>query len=246
MRRDERMEHGVVNLRSSVLVALLLLMGSLMTACGNDLSATGQPSLTAVSQDEAEQLRDSCVAESLRLLRDLADRLAPLARVRDLEHLEATATTMDCIMVTRPSGFDLVCESLGLVLSLEYQLDGTLSLDPGSSDELRMIVSDLDPERNISGELWIHREIERGLILSGGLHRSTESGCEAILEFEDLIGQEFGGLDGLYFTEGRVDLIVLAADAIELARGSAALSGRDAFVVLNFDGISLLDEIFLD
>lgn len=240
------MEHGVVALRHSVLVALCLLMGLLMTACGNGSSATGQPSLTAVSQDEAEQLRDGCVAESLRLLRDLADRLAPLARVRDLEHLEATATSMGCTVQARPSGFDLLCEPLGLMLSLQYQLNGELSLDPGNSDDLRMTVTDFDPMRNVDGELWIHRDIERGLVLSGGLRRSTELGCETILEFDELIGNEFGGIDGIYFSQGGVDLTVLSQNAIELARGSAALSGRDAFVVLNFDGLSLLDQILLD
>jgi len=221
-------------------------MGLLVTACGNDSNATGQPSLTAVSQDQAEQLRDGCVADGLRLLRDLADRLAPLARVRDLEHLEATADRLDCSMRMRPGGFDLVCDPLGLVLSLEYQLDGTLSMDPGSSDQLRMIVSDLDPERNVSGELWIYRDVERGLVLNGGLRRWSESGCEAILEIDELVGQEFGDTTGLIFTEGGIDLTILTRDAIELASGSAALVGRDAFVVLNFDGLSLLDEILLD
>jgi hypothetical protein len=221
-------------------------MGSLMTACGNDLSATGQPSLTAVSQDEAEQLRDSCVVDGLRLLRDLADRLAPLARVRDLEHLEATASLMDCSMQMRPGGFDLLCEPLGLVLSLEYHLEGTLSMDPGSSDELRMIVSDLDPQRDVSGELWIHRDVERGLVLSGGLRRWSGDGCEAVLEIDDLVGQELGDATGLIFTEGGIDLFIRTRDAIELATGSAALVGRDAFVVLNFDGLTLLDQIQLD
>ena len=242
------MEKGVVKLR----FALIALCAAMVACGGSDSSATGQPSLTgvptgSVSQEQAEQLRDGCVADSLLLLRDLADRIAPLARVRDLEHLEATATGLDCSMRTQPGGFELLCEPLGLVFTLEFQRDGVLSLDPAGSDALRMMVRDLDAERGVEGEISVRPDPARGLVMQGGLHRRSENGCEAILDFDELIGHEFGGAFGVQFAQGAVDVTVLSPDAVQLAHGSAAWTGRDAFLVLNFDELApLIDSLSFD
>ena len=188
-----------------------------------------------VTQEHAEQIRDECVGESLKLMQELSDRIAPLARVTGPAELTALALELGCEIV----GEQLHCYELGLILRLERHPDGTV-----------MFVEDQDAARNVTGEMRIHDDPARGFVLAGHLHRYSSDGCEAILEFEELIALEAYGLPGgslgLFFSEGAVDLTVLAPDAVLLAYGSAALSGRSALVALNFESLRLLDELALD
>ena len=188
-----------------------------------------------VTKQEAEAVRDDCVADSLRLLQSLADRIAPLARASGPQELEETAIALGCTF----NGQQLYCPTLGLLLHLEEREEG-----------VTMVVQVTEPLRGIAGELSIRNDPTRGLVLAGQLHRFSPNGCEAILEFEELVALEAYGLPGgslgMYFSAGAVEVTVLSPEDGPIAHGSAALSGRNALVVLNFDGLSLLDEVALD
>jgi hypothetical protein len=215
--------------RSSLWKACNIALLVLAAAC------TQESAIAVISQEQAESVRDECVGASLRLLQELSDRLAPLARADGPEERAATAFELGCEW----QGDVLVCPALGLELEIEER-----------PAETAMLIRDLDPLRGVTGEIRIYGDPARGLVLTGHLQRIAPSGCEAILGFEELVALEAyglpGGALGLYFSEGSVDVTVLAPDAALMAHGSAALTGRHALVALNFDGRRLLDEIALD
>jgi len=225
--RFHRCASTMARLGSIALPGVLLVLA---TACGGGAGASATISLA-----QAEQVRDECVGEGLRLLQQLADRVAPLARASGPEEREAIALGFGCTTV--PDGFE--CFELGIRLAYEERLDGFV-----------LMVHDLDPLRGVTGEFWVRTDPERGLVLQGHLHRAAEDGCLAILTFDELVGLEAYGLPdgelGLFFSEGAVDVSVRAPDDSPLAYGSAALSGRHALVALNFEGRRLLDELALD
>ncbi|MHC4849348.1 MAG: hypothetical protein ACYTEG_12955 [Planctomycetota bacterium] len=223
----------VATLRVSMCKAGNIALLCLVAACSqaSDTRLITQP----ISQAHAEQVRDDCVGESLRLLQDLSDRLAPLARADNADELAAVAFELGCDIV----GEELYCHPLGLILRLERNAEITA-----------MFIEDMDAARGVVGEMRIHNDAARGHVLAGFLHRFAEDGCEAVLEFEELVALEAYGLPGgslgLYFSEGAVDLTVFRPDATQLAHGSAALTGRHALIALNFESVRLLDEVALD
>jgi len=221
-----------------------LLVACALPACGN--SSPTKKLFDAITQQEAEELRDGCVTDSLALLQALGDRIAPLARARDIEQLEATAASLGCSFETTTDGYRLYCpvmdlrgSSLAVELILRF-VDEDVVLEVNGGDDAR----------SVDGMLVLHDEPERGLVLQGAIEATDASGCRTVAEFDEIIGLEAFDLPGdhsaLHFREGAVDLTVFRGDAFELARGTAALTGRNAFVVLNFDGFSLLGELDLN
>ncbi|MEM8885834.1 MAG: hypothetical protein AAGD14_17350 [Planctomycetota bacterium] len=224
-------------LRDAALVAVCAL-----AACGG-----GGTTVEAITQTEAEEIRDDCVADGLRLLQQLADRIAPLARARDVEELEATALALGCTFRARPDGYYLSCPTIGLDLGLEFERDGLPVNDPALADRVALRLGG-DPR--VSGEILMEQDPARGMVMHGGFERVSDLGCVAHLDFTQLAGLEAFGLPdgalGLFFTEGSVDVRVAMPGGDALAHGSAALRGRSAVLALNFDGLALLDELALD
>lgn len=219
----------------------LLLVACSAIACGN--SSPTKKVFDAISQQEAEEVRDGCVADSLALLQALGDRIAPLARARDLEGLELTAAALGCSFETTTDGYRLLCPAMdlrGTTLAVELYLRFT-------GEDTVLQVSGSDAAHSVDGILVLRSEPERGLVLQGAVEATDANGCRAVAEFDEVIGLEAIDLPGdrsaLHFREGAVELIVFRENALELARGSAALTGRNAFVVLNFDDFSLLSEL---
>jgi len=222
----------------------LVLLVCAATACGN--SSPTKKVFDAITQEEAEDLRDGCVADSLALLQGLADRLAPLARAANDEQLESTAASLGCSLETTTDGYRLLCPAMGL-------RDSTLAVElylRFEADEVSLQVYGVDTTRTVEGGLTMRDDPDRGLVLQGSLQATDVHGCRAVADFDEVSGLEAfdlpGDRSGLHFREGVVDLTVYRNDAIELARGSAALTGRNAFVVLNFAGFSVLGELALD
>jgi len=217
---------GVERIRRCVRAVSIAMSAFAFAACGS-----GAPSATTVSLAQAEAVRDGCVADGLVLLRELSDRLAPLARAASPEEREATAISLGCVK----EGDRYLCEPLGVWLSLFGDV---------------LTVEDTDPLRGVAGELRLRNDPARGLVFTGHLHIASESGCSALLELDELVALEAFGMPdgslGLFFSAGAVDVTVAAPDDALFATGTAAFTGRSALVALNFDGRRLLDELALD
>ena len=222
-------------------ISACLVVACLAVACGSN--SPTKKLIDAISQEQAEELRDTCVADSLALLQALGDRIAPLARAADVEQLEATATALDCSFETTTDGFRLYCPAMNLrgsVLALELNLHFV-------GDDTVLEVYGTDITRTVHGMLMLREDAERGLVMQGVIEAINDAGGRAVAEFDEVIGMEAfdlpGDVSSVYFREGAVALTVYLSNALELARGSAALTGRNAFVVLNFADFSLLSEM---
>ena len=181
--------------------------------------------------------------QSLALLQALGDRIAPLARASSVEDLEATALSLDCSFETTTDGYRLLCPTLDLRGNM-VAVELTLRFMNG---ETMLEVNGADATRVVKGALTLRDDSDRGLVLQGAMEAINDAGCRAVAEFDEVIGLEAYNLPGdvstLHFREGAVTLTVYRNDSLELARGSAALAGRNAFIVLNFDDFSLLSEL---
>ncbi|MHC4953987.1 MAG: hypothetical protein ACYTGZ_08855 [Planctomycetota bacterium] len=216
----------------------------LFVACGN--SSPTKQLIDEISQERAEQVRDGCVGDALGLLHALADRLAPLARAGNPEQLALTAARVGCSIETTTDGYRLLCPAMDLrdaTLAVELHLRYV-------GDSAVLTVTGADLLRRVDGTLTLRDDPDRGLVMEGGLEAVTSDGCRAVAEFDEVVGLEAldSGSDGsrVFFRAGAVDLSVYAEDDERLAHGSAALAGRDAFVVLNFAEFSLLGELRFD
>ena len=223
---------------------LPLLLGTLVfPACG---AVAAKEVLEEISQQQAEELRDGCVADALALVTAMADRLAPLARARDIENLALTAERLGCTLEGTTDGYRLLCPTLeirGATLALE------LHLVHREQDSV-LFVRGEDGARTVDGMITLRDDPARGLVLGGMLEATSPDGCRAVAEFDEIVGLEALELPGdtsrMYFREGAIDLAVYAENDDRIARGSAAISGRDAFVVLNFARFAILGDLALD
>jgi hypothetical protein len=218
-----------------------LVVACVVTACGSN--SPTKKLYDAISQQQAEDLRDTCVADSLALLQELGDRIAPLARAKDVEQLEAAALARGCSFETTAEGYRLLCPAMdlrGSILAVELILNFV-------GEETALQVNGSDAMRSVHGNLIVRDDPERGLVLQGVLEAINDTECRAVAEFNEVIGLEAfdlpGDLSSLHFREGAVQLTLYSDTSLRLARGSAALSGRNAFVVLNFDEFSLSSEM---
>ena len=234
----------VQNSRRGFARVLLLLAGACaLPACG---AVAAKEVLEEISQEQAADLRDGCVSDALALVTAMADRLAPLARARDIEALTLTAERLGCTLETTTDGYRLLCPAFELrdaMLALELHL-------VYGEEETELSVHGEDGARLVVGMLTLRDDPERGLVLRGALESTSQDGCRTVAEFDEIIGLEAIELPGdtsrMFFREGAIELAVYAADAVRLALGSAAVTGRDAFVVLNFPSFSVLGDIALD
>ena len=223
---------------------ILLLVGiCVFPACG---AVAAKEVLEEISQQQAEELRDGCVADALALVTAMADRLAPLARARDAEDLALTADRLGCTLEGTTDGYRLLCPTLeirGATMALE------LNLVYGEQDTA-LYVRGEDGARTVEGVITLRDEPARGLVLGGMLEATSPDGCRAVAEFDEIVGLEAlesnGDSSRMFFREGAIDLAVYAENSDRIARGSAAISGRDAFVVLNFARFAILGDVALD
>jgi len=237
-----------ISRRGFARVLLLLVGACALPACG---AVAAKEAIEEISQEQAADLRDGCVSDALALVTAMADRLAPLARARDIEALTLTAERLGCNLEGTTDGYRLLCPAVelrGATLAMELHLvygEGVYG-----EEETELSVRGEDGARQVLGMLTLRDDPERGLVLRGALEATAPDGCRAVAEFDEIIGLEAIELPGdtsrMYFREGAIDLAVYAANAVRLALGSAAMTGRDAFVVLNFPSFSVLGDVALD
>jgi hypothetical protein len=189
----------------------------------------------------AQEVREGCVAESLDLFQDLADRLAPLAYARSVDELVAGG----CESVPDAEGHRLAFHGVpvrGSIVDLDLRVvlgNGGVAVD----------VLAVGPSSTTTGRLELTHDAELGIVVTGSLAATLADGHAVATDVGPVQGMLVADLPGLatglVFTAGSVDVDVHLTGA-PLARGSAALVGRVAVVALEVRGVHTHGEIALD
>jgi len=219
-------------------VRRLALLPLLFAGCGTD-------GWTFTSTSRAEAMREGCVGSALDLLQELADRLAPLAEAGDDEALLALAGV--CGVELRLGALE------GGAHVLDFQADdlrggavtvrAEIAPRPGGAS---VFATADGPRVRAEAFLELDRDPDGGVRARGTL-QGTYDGCDVDAAFEDLWARTVADLPerplGVLIVEGSIDLDVFGAGAP--VSGTAAFTGRDAFVLLTVDGVASLGPVQL-
>mgnify|MGYP006908256300 CR=1 FL=1 len=204
----------------------------------------------------ADEVREGCVASTLDLIQDVADRLAPLAGARTQDAFLAIAAEAGCAVALDAAGggSTLFCPDVvvrGEPTTLRAQVEflrGDEPADIATADRMRAFVEAEGLTFSASGTLTFRPDVEQGLVVDGGLDGLFLDGCalSGVLDrvtartVADAAGSGFAAL----FTAGNIDFGVDVPGGA-FARATAALAGRTALVALELAGVFSQSEIAL-
>jgi len=205
------------------------------------------PSPASVALD-AEALSRGSVASALGLLQELADRLAPLAEAGTIDQFALLAESggASCVLsvdggathLLRCDGVELLDGTVNATARVQFLLGDTVVDDPADADRIVATVEVEGPAHLVDGSIEFRSEPGVGIHASGALGGSFgEFSVDA--DFPALVFHAIADLPekpfGVVCTQGAVDVVVQGGGGG--AHGTAAFTGRDAFVILSSGGV---------